>query len=81
MQSDEINDLEGPSVPCGHVHSLDFKREGHVLEHCALREKCEVLKHHAHLVSTKLNQFSLGCGTKILAVEVVLAGGRLDETG
>ena len=45
--------------PGGKVDTLDFEREGHVIEHRAMREQGEVLEHHAHLVSAKLDQLRM----------------------
>ena len=79
VQPDEVDDLKGPGIPGGHVDTLHLEREGDVLEHCAVREQREVLEHHAHLVSAKLDQLPLGGSTQVLAVEFNLAGGRLDK--
>ena len=79
MEADEIDDLEGPSVPGIHVDALYLEREGDVLEHRAVRKQSEVLEDHAHLVPAKFDQLSLGGGAQVLAIEFDLTGGRLDE--
>jgi hypothetical protein len=61
------------------VDALHREREGDILEHVQMRQQGEVLEHHAHLVAADFDQLLGRCLEEVPAVEIDLAGGRLDE--
>ena len=80
MQADQVDDLQGLGPAGLLVDPLDLQGKGHVVEDRSVGEEGEVLEDHAHLVAAELDQFMIRGGAEVLAVEVDLAGRRLDET-
>jgi hypothetical protein len=58
-----------------------FKGKRHIGEHVAMRQQAEVLEHHPHLVTAKLDERLLADLQKILVIEDDLSGGRIIEAG
>ena len=79
LQPDQVDDLERLGVPGLSVDALHLEGEGHVLDHRAVGEQGEVLEHHAHLVAAEFDHFLVRGGQEVLAVEIDLASGGVDE--
>ena len=79
FEADELDHLAGTGLPRAAVDALDLERKGDVLQHRAVGQQREVLKHHAHLVAAQLRQLPVGRLEQVLALEHDRAGGGLDQ--
>ena len=55
-ESDQFDHLRGARAAGGLVDALHLEREGDVVEHVQMRQQPEALEHHAHAVTTDLDQ-------------------------
>ena len=78
-KADQVDHLAGAGLAGGPVHALDAEREGDVFQHVEVRQKREVLEHHAHAMAAQLDQLGVRNRQQVLALELDLAEGRLDQ--